>query len=290
MAGVFAPKCTPLICCTSKLPQKSEKIIKDQRPVSEGDGLRPTKKRKLCPPPRVGKRSIFLFNLRLEDGSLISVRVLLDCGSVAPMLSQSLALRYNIPRIRRNKPEPYTDFANIVVPGSAEAYSYEMELSYKGHYSMETFEIGPCDDEVDIILPAWWMAKHPPIGYLWGKLSFSNKKCQNCTQEKVHKVEVTYDESILDEGYWDEVKEVARVSSTITVKDDLGERPITVDDILPSCYKWYMRVFNEELASQLPPHRQWDHAIDLKPGETAPWDPIYPLSQDQLKALWEYLK
>src|ERR687884_1036585 len=50
-----------------------------------------------------------------------------------------------------------------------------------------------------------------------------------------------------------------------------------------------MRVFNEELASQLPPHRQWDHAIDLKPRETAPWGPIYALSEAELKVLREYL-
>ena len=155
---------------------------------------------------------------------------------------------------------------------------------------MESFEILETDDEVDIILPAWWMAAHPPIGYLYGKLKFSHKKCRNCTQEKVHQIEVTYDESILDEAYWDEVKEVARVSAAITVTDDLGNRPITVDDILPSCYKRYMKVFEEKIASQLPPHRQWDHAIDIKPGENAPWGPIYALSQDQLKALRVYLE
>src|SRR5262249_46341594 len=110
----------------------------------------------------------------------------------------------------------------------------------------------------------WPLAKHPSISYLHNKLNFISKKCRNCTKEKVHQIKVTYDETILDEPYWDQVREVARVSAAITVKDDLGERPITVDDILPSCYKRYMKVFEEKIASQLPPHRKWDHAIELK--------------------------
>jgi hypothetical protein len=43
------------------------------------------------------------------------------------------------------------------------------------------------------------------------------------------------------------------------------------------------------MADALPPHRSFDHAIDLIDRPDLPWGPIYPLSAVELKALREYL-
>lgn len=273
---------------SSTLPKNLEKTSKEKTPSRGSDDLRPEKKRKPNPPPRSGKRPIYCFQLCVND-VLVNARTLLDTGSDTPMLSKSFALLHSIPQVIRDEPMPFRDYAGKIVPGSGEAYSYLLELSYQDHFTMESFEILEMDDSCDVILPAWWMAKHPCIGHLYGKLKLTSKRCRNCTREKAHQIEITLDERILDEEYWDEVKEVARLSSAATTTAGKGDRSVTVDNILPSCYQQYKRVFEEKIASQLPPHRRWDHAIDLKPGETAPWGPIYPLSQDQLQALREYL-
>ncbi|XP_067233064.1 uncharacterized protein [Chanodichthys erythropterus] len=49
-------------------------------------------------------------------------------------------------------------------------------------------------------------------------------------------------------------------------------------------------VFCPQRASKLPPHRPWDCAIDLLPGEPVPRGRIYPLSIPEEKAMEEYIK
>ncbi|EIE91154.1 hypothetical protein RO3G_15865 [Rhizopus delemar RA 99-880] len=59
---------------------------------------------------------------------------------------------------------------------------------------------------------------------------------------------------------------------------------------VPTKYSEYLDVFSEANASSLPDHGPADHQIPLSDGSHPPFGPIYPLSQDELKALSEYLK
>ena len=45
-----------------------------------------------------------------------------------------------------------------------------------------------------------------------------------------------------------------------------------------------------EAASELPDHGPYDHAIDLKEGETPPWGPISALNEVELEELRNWLK
>src|SRR5260370_27514393 len=54
-------------------------------------------------------------------------------------------------------------------------------------------------------------------------------------------------------------------------------------------YRDYMSVFNGQYADELPPHRSFDHAIDMVDGKEPPWGPIYALSEKELGVLREYL-
>ena len=61
-------------------------------------------------------------------------------------------------------------------------------------------------------------------------------------------------------------------------------------DYVPARYKEFIELFNPEgTTAELPPHRAFDHAIDLKEGEQPPWGPIYALSEVELQALKDYL-
>lgn len=54
---------------------------------------------------------------------------------------------------------------------------------------------------------------------------------------------------------------------------------------IPACYHDFADVFSKAEADILPPHRSYDHTIDLEPETTAPFGPIYRLSEIELKAL-----
>ncbi|KAK3512082.1 hypothetical protein QTP70_030361 [Hemibagrus guttatus] len=59
---------------------------------------------------------------------------------------------------------------------------------------------------------------------------------------------------------------------------------------IPACYSRFSDVFCPREASKLPPHRPWDCAIDLIPGEPVPRGRIYSLSIPEEKAMEEYIK
>src|SRR5947209_3949455 len=58
---------------------------------------------------------------------------------------------------------------------------------------------------------------------------------------------------------------------------------------LPEHYRQFLKLFAPQMAKELPKHRSYDHAIDLMPGTTPPWGPVYSMSEVELKALREFL-
>ncbi len=63
-----------------------------------------------------------------------------------------------------------------------------------------------------------------------------------------------------------------------------------VTPTIPSDYRAFQDVFSKQAATQLPPHRPWDCAIDLQPGYKLPKGRVYPLSIPEHKAMEEYIK
>ena len=60
--------------------------------------------------------------------------------------------------------------------------------------------------------------------------------------------------------------------------------------MVPSHYCDYARVFSDEVASCLPQHQPWDHAIDLVSKAKAVWKAkIYPMSPNKQAKLNKFL-
>lgn len=58
---------------------------------------------------------------------------------------------------------------------------------------------------------------------------------------------------------------------------------------VPSAYHDLALAFSEKEASQLPPHRPGDCAIEFLPGAVAPRGRVYPLSQPETDAMKAYI-
>ena len=64
----------------------------------------------------------------------------------------------------------------------------------------------------------------------------------------------------------------------------------TFEEMVPSHYHDYARVFSDEAASRLPQHQPWDHAIDLAPKAKAVWKAkIYPMLPNKQTELDKFL-
>jgi hypothetical protein len=121
-----------------------------------------------------------------------------------------------------------------------------------------------------VILPFWWIAKHPP-SKLYGPPENIRFTCKHCTTEKADEFNVEYDDEIV---HHPEALVVGSIATT--------ESESNLLDSDPEKFRKWMHIMSEETAEGLPNHTTYDHAIDLKPGETPPGGPCYALSETEL--------
>jgi len=112
-------------------------------------------------------------------------------------------------------------------------------------------------------------------------MRFSSPGClQHCTKWEASEFSLTLDEGIARHP---EAKVIGYVSAVSEENTD----PL---EAVPEEFRQYLGIMGTEAAEALPEHRSYDCKIDLKTGETAPWGPIYPLSEKELETLREWLK
>jgi len=68
-----------------------------------------------------------------------------------------------------------------------------------------------------------------------------------------------------------------------------AEESQPLKDMVPVQYCDFGDVFSKETFDELPPWKEWDHAIDLTPGAELPWSWTFPLSPAGQKELHDFL-
>ncbi|KAK3514007.1 hypothetical protein QTP70_001289 [Hemibagrus guttatus] len=128
------------------------------------------------------------------------------------------------------------------------------------------------DSKADVVLGRPWLEQHDPIlSWRTGEVLRWGEHCfEGCLLERpsprlspVHEVQL----------------------HATSVESPLENRSIEI----PACYSRFWDVFCPRKASKLPPHRPWDCAVDLVPGEPVPRGRIYSLSLPEEKAMEEYI-
>ncbi len=101
---------------------------------------------------------------------------------------------------------------------------------------------------------------------------------------------IDFDESIAEMGRNQEW--VGLIGSVRFLETEEGDMEVEIDHVnrIPWQYKEFRNVFNGTYADSLPPHRSFDHAIDLQPGKEPPFGPLYSLSEKELEILRDDLK
>jgi hypothetical protein len=189
-------------------------------------------------------------------------RVLLDWGASIPVLNVTWATRNKVPTFEREKPLQIESFTGKTETDIGKTYTYPMRLQHRKHFSVESFYITPMEPECDVILPFWWIAKHPP-SKPYGLPENIRFPCKNCTKEKADKFSLEYDTEILDHP---EALVVGSLATTESNDDPL--------DSVPNKFKKWTHIMSKEAAKRLPGHKPYDHAIDLKQGEEPTLGPL----------------
>src|SRR5258706_4223304 len=250
------------------------------------------KKQNLPAPPKIGQRPILKMKLSWDDTPEILVRVMLDCGANVPVISQEVVEKHKIPGVLRRQACAFSGFDGDESSNAGRAYTLGCTLRMEGHYTKENFEISVLQDDHDILLPWWWILRHPMKFVTSGAhtdMKFDDPKCVNCTAEAVAEFTIEYDESV---AYFGDEQKGVGVLGSLRFDDDLrAELDVPEDKLkdIPWQYRDYQSVYNGQYSDELPPHRTFDHAIDMVDGKEPPWGPIYALSEKELEVLREYL-
>jgi hypothetical protein len=113
------------------------------------------------PKPRTGRRPIVRMMFRW-NGTERLCRVLLDWRASVPILDGTWARKNNVPIYQHEIPRLIENFTRKIKNEFGHSFTYPMRLQHRQHFSMDLFEIGPMSCDCDVILPFWWIAKHPP--------------------------------------------------------------------------------------------------------------------------------
>jgi hypothetical protein len=230
--------------------------------------------------PKSGGRPITTMMVHLGQKSW-QAQVLLDTGYTIPLMNREFAGRNQIPLLKHDQVTPLYNFTGDIVAEAGQFFTRPVILQHRKHFTNETFEISPLEPGVDLFLPFWWIAKHPPQGAWDSKeLRFTHQSClENCQRGQAEDFPITLDEEVA-------TNEQARIIGYISAVSS-DEDPI---QLVPTPFREFLGIMGKEAAERLPDHRQYDCKIDLKEGESPPWGPLYPLSENELEVLREWLK
>ncbi|KAK3531899.1 hypothetical protein QTP70_034403, partial [Hemibagrus guttatus] len=128
------------------------------------------------------------------------------------------------------------------------------------------------DSKADVVLGRPWLEQHDPIlSWKTGEVLRWGEQCfEGCFPER-------------PSPRFSRVQKIQMHATS--VESPFKSRSVDI----PACYSHFRDVFCPRKASKLPPHRLWDCAIDLVPGEPVPRGRIYSLSLPEEKAMEEYI-
>src|SRR5215470_10654429 len=112
---------------------------------------------------------------------------------------------------------------------------------------------------------------------------------QNLPRKKT----MTPDETILiiDPTPALDIRAKTNVATELAIKEHDKKQQKSWQEIIPPYLHDFPEVFTKQDFDELPPHRPWDHAIELLPGTETRLDcKIYPLSLDEQEQLDEFLE
>ena len=254
--GSPQPRALQLICGASKRKNQLSQ---------EGN----QKRRKLASNPRP------VIDMLLHLGAeQYRVKALLDTGCSIALINEKTVEKLGITRRKHNQAYSIEGFTAESVEGAGQYYTDPTLLQHRNHYSREKFEISRMEAGIDIFLPFKWITAHPPQG-AWDtdEVRFNSANClKNCTKSELAEFSLSWDESVALDPSARTIGYVAAVSHEPT-------------DNVPMAFRQYLGIMSKEAADALPEHRPYDCKIDLREGTTAPWGPIYPLSEVELQTL-----
>jgi len=158
-------------------------------------------------------------------------------------------------------------------------YMQPVGLVIGKHTEQLVWEVGPIEDSIDRDLPVTWLSKHNPnIDWEKSILQWHSKYCREHCLPKEYKFKLVDSYQLQQEVLEDLASAVATVLWQIQSRQEVLQA-------LPGIYYEYAYLFSREQTSKLPEHSSFNYTIELLSGKEAPFGPLYPFAEQELKAL-----
>jgi hypothetical protein len=221
---------------------------------------------------------------------------MIDSGATNNFINQSLVDQHRIPTEPRKFIMPVRDIAGRNL-GSVDK-QVRLRLRMRNHKEEIILNvIGTGQHPIVFGLP-WLKAYSPTIDWRENRIIFAHAYCTtNCLDippdvfaESSEIPEMTDEEADMFCVNADISGADAKTTFSIAIgrKHIEGDKPI--EELIPEAYHDFLDIFSEEVATKLPPSREYDLAINLKEGaKLLKPAGIYPMSDAELKDLKQWV-
>ena len=195
--------------------------------------------------------------------SVVKLDAVIDSAATSNFISKNFVLSLNLKPLDRYSPRVIAADSREISPAGNNYWHYFTFSTYDNLPSTHCFRAIETPHKVILGLP-WLYAVNPIIDWR-GKTVKITESIEAATAEHF------YEEAQGNAIY------------ACYTGEDLGRA-------IPASYADFADVFNEAADEILPPHRgDLDHAIELLPGTSPPFGPLYNLSEQELQSLKTYL-
>jgi len=237
------------------------------------------------------------------NGRNIKANLLIDSGSARSFICKNFANSNKLPVLGLNSQ------INIQLPNgksmNIRQTTKPLKLKFMDH--KETFEFCIANlslQGINGILGRDWLSVHNPfIDYKNNRIYFLGRYCgSHCPSSKSNKffnqnknitasmLENSEEDSVLPNSAFDTDISDSDLCAAMIDSEEVNTDVQGKEEIINKYYSDLKIVFEKKQAENLPPHRDYDIAIELIPGGQLYFGPIYSLTVQELKALKDYIK
>ena len=245
---------------------------------------------------------IFEFTLNVLKSS-VKTKILLDSGSQLNLMDVYFANENNIPY---SSETIHPEVGGIGGTQKILGETLPISIRYKNHNCKTKFYVVDLPSYCALLGAEWLSTHNPTIDFSSKTLHFNSKYCiNNClvipntyttfipSCNLINEIPKNSDNS--DSQKIEEINNSEEKISNEIINNTKNQHKEPNEDnknviyLLPTKLSSFMDVFSEVAANMLPPHRQYDCEINLKPNTNLYYGPIYPLTEKELVAFKKYI-
>lgn len=233
----------------------------------------------------------------VSDGRTLDTKGLIDSGCTGTMIDSKFVEKHGLEKDPVLRPIPVYNGDGTLSKTGVIRYTVTLRLRVGEHESREIFGVTDLGKS-DIFIGHDWLSFHnPEIDWHVQEIKFS--RCPElCGFEPEWNRTINEDENgdrlfLFDvPGYCQREEIIRRVttSSELAQAANAAKPKQHWKNIVPSRYHEFADIFTKEGFDELPPHRPWDHAIELKPGSEPRDCKVYPISPNEDQALRDFIE